>query len=421
MNYIALLLTSLLCLPIAGYAQGAKRLSKRITADSVIQRSYNPERGFFQKAGFDAGNPRFMIENEDGSFKFGVGGFVNVLSQYDLGGIESMDFITSQIQIPNHREPRFLISPYSTRFNFKIVGKDVKNRNIVAFIEAGYNGSAIALRHAYVSYAGFTLGQTWSAFVDLEASPTLIDGEGPNNQIGIRAPMIRYTQHIKKWELSLAAEIGAPLFSLPESNHEFVLQNQIFPNFPLHIKYKDSWGHIQLGAVLKTMNYGDTLRNERFFTHGYGVSLSGAVNLWTGGRAFYQLIEGRGFGNYINDLSAFNYDLVPVPDGTRFIEMTTLKMFGGYVGLQHDWTADLSSNIVYGLTQMNPPEIAPNRLTDIGYENLYDHASYFAINTIWKFIPYGQIGVEYLFGRKTDLSKSSGTAHRINVSVRYDF
>lgn len=405
----------------ASLSQSVIQTSKSISVDSTMHRYYNPEQGFFQKADFDAENPRFMLENETGSFKFGIGGFVNVLSQYDFGGIESIDFITSQIKIPSKLDPRFLISPYSTRVNLKIVGKDKKNRNIVAFVEAGYNGTSIALRHAYVSYVGFTLGQTWSTFVDLEASPSLIDGEGPNNQIGGRTTMIRYTYLHNKLELSFAAEIGRSLFEFAEKNHELVPQNQIIPNVPLHIKYKDKWGHIQLGTVFKMMNYGDTIRNKTFYVPGYGVSISGNVNVWKGGHLFYQFVGGEGVGNYINDLSAFNYDLIPIPDGDRFIKMTTMKMLGGYLGLQHNWTASLSSNIVYGLTKMYSPEVKPNRLTGISYENFYNYANYFAANILWKFIPYGQLGIEYLFGQKVNLNKEKGFNHRINISIRYNF
>ncbi|MDR0438489.1 MAG: hypothetical protein LBH22_09390 [Bacteroidales bacterium] len=397
------------------------QLSRRATVDSIIQRYYNPERGFFQKAGFDKDNPRFMMENEDGSFKFGVGGFVNVLSQLDYGGIEDIDFVTSQIQIPTHRDPRFLISPYQTRFNFKVVGQDAKKRNVVAFIEAGYNGTNISLRHAYVSYAGFTIGQTWSAFMDLEADVSLIDGEGPNNQIGLRVPMVRYTYHSNKWDFSVAGEIGNYLFEFAEQQYGFYPQNQIIPNIPMHIKYRDKWGHVQLGAVFKMMNYGDSAANETVYVPGGGGSLSGTFNVWKGGLLCYQFIAGRGIGNYINDLSAFNYDLIPVPDEHGHMTMTTLEMYGGYVGLQHFWTPTLSSNVVYGTTYLKPPTLPSLPREEFTYGNLYNSAHYFAANLLWNFIPYGRIGVEYLFGKKTNLQGKSGINHRINVGVRYNF
>jgi hypothetical protein len=395
--------------------------SRRLTVDSIIQRYYNPERGFFQKAGFDKDNPRFMIENEDGSFKFGVGGFVNVLSQLDYGGIQSIDFITSQIQIPTNREPRFLMSPYSTRFNFKVVGQDVNKRNVVAFIEAGYNGTGISLRHAYISYAGFTIGQTWSAFMDLEAGITTVDGEGPNNQISARSPMFRYSYYSGKWDFTIAAEIGDQLYEFAEQKHGFFSQNQLIPNIPMHIKYKDKWGHIQLGTVFKTMNYGDSATNKTVYVHGTGAALSGTFHLWKGGRAFYQFVGGRGIGNYINDLSAFNYDLIPAFDKFGNVSMATLEMYGGYLGLQHFWSPVLSSNAVYGVTYMKPPTLPTRPREVFTYGNLYHSAHYFATNLFWDFIPYGRIGLEYVFGQKTNLEKKSGINHRINLSVRYNF
>jgi hypothetical protein len=395
--------------------------SKQFTVDSITQRHYNPENGFFQKARFDKNNPRFMLENEDGSFKFGVGGFVNVLSQLDFGGIDDIDFITSQIQIPTNQDLKFLISPYLTRFNFKVVGQDNKKRNVVAFIEAGYNGATISLRHAYVSYAGFTIGQTWSVFMDLEAGLETVDGEGPNNQTSSRVPMIRYSRNFENLSFSIAGEIGSYLYQFAEQQHRFFPQNQRIPNIPMHIKYKSHWGHVQLGGVFKTMNYGDSVENKTVFVNGYGAALSGTFHLWKSGQAYYQFIGGRGVGNYINDLSAFNYDLIPVPDEHGILTMTTLEMYGGYLGLQHFWTSKLSSNVVYGITHMRPPTLPERRREAFNYTKLYQSAHYFAANLFWDFIPYGQAGIEYLFGKKTNLEEKSGINHRINLSVRYNF
>ena len=101
--------------------------------------------------------------------------------------------------------------------------------------------------------------------------------------------------------------------------------------------------------------------------------------------------------------------------------MTTLQMYGGYLGLQHDWTTKLSSNIVYGHTWMVEP-VLPHRYRDVfTYNNLYKSANYFAVNLLWDFIPFGRVGIEYLFGTKTNLAREKGADHRINLSMRYDF
>jgi hypothetical protein len=101
--------------------------------------------------------------------------------------------------------------------------------------------------------------------------------------------------------------------------------------------------------------------------------------------------------------------------------MTTLEMYGGYLGLQHYWTPKLSSNAVYGITHMKPPTLPSRPRETFTYGNLYHSAHYFAANLLWDFIPFGRVGIEYLFGQKTNLERKSGTDHRINLSVKYNF
>ena len=81
---------------------------------------------------------------------------------------------------------------------------------MAGFIEfgAGTSGNAINLRHAYFSYGGLTVGQTWSLFMDLSAGSETVDLEGPNTQISSRHPLIAYTLPLgKSWKIACSAEM----------------------------------------------------------------------------------------------------------------------------------------------------------------------------------------------------------------------
>ena len=392
-------------------------------SDSLWYRVYNPEQGYFQKANFDKSDPRFMIANENQTFKFGIGGSVRVVAFADFAGsIDDDNFITSLIPIPTNNYGQFRIFANQSRLNLKVVGK-IKENPIVAFMEGGFNGqgNAFKLRHAYVSFIGLTIGRTWSTFMDLQASPSTIDGEGPNNQIANRHSMIRYTYYYQnKLQVAVAAEMPEILMDAHTvPTLKIYTQRQHIPDFTSHIKYQDKFGHVQLGGILRIMNYGDsTKRQKSLFVLGGGISLSGTFKLWKEATLFYQLNGGKGIASYMQDLSLFNYDLLPTFSGIA--KMNTAWMYGGYVALQQYWTKRIHSNIAYGLTRLETP---PG--DHIYFEQqvpwYYSYGHYFAINTFWNFFDFATVGIEYVWGARVNLSGEKGEANRINLLLKYDF
>jgi hypothetical protein len=391
-------------------------------SDSVWFRTYNPEQGYFQKANFDKGDPRFMIANENQTFKFGIGGFVKVVAFCDFNGaIQNNDFVTSLIPIPTFHYGQFKIFANQSRFNLKVVGK-VKKHTIVSFIEGNFNTSnnAFKLRHAYVSLLGLTIGQTWSTFMDLQASPPGIDGEGPNNQIAIRNPMIRYTYYYKdKLEVAVAAEMSDVLMrEISAPPFHVYAQLQRVPDFTMHIKFQGNFGHVQLGAICRMMNYGDSSQTKKsIFEPAGGAALSGTFNLWKNAMLYYQIDGGKGIATYIQDLAFYNYDLLPTLGDKK---MSAVWMYGGYLGLQQYWTKKLHSNVVYGITRLQTPT------DDHGFFNsyvpwYYKYGQYLAINTLWNFFDYATAGIEILWGERVNLNGEKGHAHRVNLLMQYNF
>lgn len=379
-------------------------------------RDYNPEFGFFQKAFVDKSDPRFMLTTNDGSFKFGIGGFVNVISLCDFNGmVNNKDFVTSQIPVlDKSNQAQFSIGAETSRINFKAVGR-TKFGDAIGFIEADFRGSGdnLHLRHAYISYFGFTVGQTWSTFMDLEASPPTIDFEGPNTSIALRQPMIRYSARFSpKWTFSVAMEMNNALIA-DYPNWGVRTEEQHQPDFPLHVVFKDKFGHLQLGGVLRIMNYYDTIAAKHHRALGYGVALSGRFNLPREVYIYFQAVYGEGIAQYIQDLSFSNLDLVI--DLEQKGRLRTLPMYGGYVGIQKDWTKKIYSALIYSYTKLNPSGDYDS------FQNMFDHTHYFAANVFWEIIPYGTIGIEYLFGQRVNQSNDRGNANRIDFLVRYSF
>src|SRR5206468_5957250 len=57
----------------------------------------------------------------------------------------------------------------------------------------GSNATTPRLRHAYAQVANFLVGQSFSNFMDPDAGPDTLDFQGPNSQVSIRNPQLRYS------------------------------------------------------------------------------------------------------------------------------------------------------------------------------------------------------------------------------------
>jgi hypothetical protein len=392
-------------------------------SDTLWYRIYNPEQGYFQKANFDKSDPRFMIANEDQTFKFGMGGTVRLVAFADFAGsIPSYDFVTSLIPVPNDNYGQFDIFANYSRLNVKVVGR-IKEYPVVAFIEGNFAGvsNAFRLRHAYVSFLGLTVGQTWSTFMDLEAAPATIDGEGPNNQIALRHPMVRYTYYYKeKLQAAFAVEMSNLLM-----DEEYVkpfkiyAQKQHIPDFIAHVKYSGKFGHVQLGALLSMINYGDSAQAKKsVYLPAGGFALSGTFHLWKDAKLYYQFNGGKGIATYIQDLSLFGYELLPTYEANK--KVNTVWMYGGYLALQQFWTKKIHTNVVYGITRLEPPK-GDRALYEQHAPWYYKYGHYFALNTFWNFYDFANVGIEYVWGEKCNLNGAKGYANRVNLLFQYDF
>lgn len=390
---------------------------------------YNPERGFFQKAYSDEGDPRFMITNEDETFSFGVGGVLQVISFYDfMGSLNSKDFSTWNIPVPTSHTSQYGMTVGSTKINFKSKSKLGRN-NLIAFISLNTPSSEdrIKLRQAYISWGDVTIGKTYSFFMDLAAGPMTVDLQGPNTQISLNTPLIGYTRPFGKWTFAVALEM--PKYTVPEDFKEYGIENdfQSSPDFTAHVHYKASFGHLQLGFLTRRLHYWvfpkdqDVDKSKK--CSGNGVSLSGLINITSKCFFTFQGIYGAGIAQYINDFADAGIDLVldevnnedPIKNSLK-----ALTTYGGYGSFQYNWNKKFRSAFIYGLTGVS-------NVNDL-YKNLYkfDLSQYIALNLFYRINDYCMCGIEYLHGLRLDFTPNSsdteyGYANRLNAMFSYTF
>ena len=411
------------------FAQEKDSIQSFVKQNNKSWNQYNPERGFFQKAFADEDDPRFMMSNEDETFSFGIGGVLQVITFYDfIGSLENKDFSTWNIPIPTNHVSQYGMNIGSTKINFKSRSK-LGRQNLIAFISLNTPSSEdrIKLRQAYISWGGFTIGKTYSFFMDLAAGPMTVDLQGPNTQISLNTPLIGYTHPVGKWTFGVALEM--PKYQVPDKLNEYGIDNefQSSPDFAAHLNYKDTFGHLQVGFLTRRLHYWFNPQNQpgniSRRCSGNGVSLSGLINITPKCFFTFQSIYGKGIAQYINDFSGAEIDLVLEKENYVAggdCTLTALPTYGGYGSIQYNWSKKFQSALIYGLTGVG-------KVNDL-YKELYkfDLSQYAAINLFYKINDYCTCGIEYLHGYRQDFVPNSsdkvyGYANRLNAMFSYTF
>ena len=399
------------------------------------EEKYNPELGYFQKAHTDLGDPRFMFTDNTGSFTMGVGATIHMTGYYDFAGaIDSYVFVPSMIPIPTDNAKHLGLTMSNTEFHIK-ARSFLGRHKLIAFLQVNNSAQEWAsndfhLSQAHISWNNFSVGCTYSFFMDLEAGAMTVDMQGPNGQIGRCHSLVGYTMPInKKWTFAIAAE--EPSFNIISTEQYGVgVDFQPAPDVAMHLKYKGDMGHVQLGGLLRYMAYfsqkaplnghNNLVDAKTFYRAGYGLSLSGKIDPapWLSFSA--QIAGGRGISAYVNDLDGLeiNFGLLNETDSEGYHKMDAVPVHAAYVSSTVNWTSSLKSSLLYGFAKVSKSE-------DMMLMNNLKSSQYFAANLFWHFSPYFFIGAEYLHGYKTiyavESEKNNGHANRIDATMTYRF
>lgn len=329
------------------------------------------------------------------------GGYVKTDLIHDFDPIDSPDFFdVSKIPTDGSEGESTHINVKETRLRLDVRNPD---KGLRAYFEGDFygSGSSFRIRHAYVEYKGLLAGQTWSNFMDENIIPATLDFEKPAAYAFARQGMIRYKHSISdKMYFAVALEESKASGVAPTEPGSF--ENPL-PDFTGRFRVTGDWGHVQLSGFLATIRY-------RYATGGnenvslYGGNLSGQLNFLKKDKLIYQAVYGPGVGRYRGGLSVGpdeNGDLVALTD------------MGFTLGVEHYWSDKFSTLVTYNMGGVDNAAGLPG--------TSLKNASYFAANLLYHLMKGTFVGVEYLRGEREDESGATGTANRLQFSVRYTF
>ena len=350
----------------------------------------------------------------DSDMSFKIGGYVKLTAYKDLDFMPSGDFfIKTQIPVSGTPDSR---KDGETRLNAREsrINLDIRGPTPVgggrAFIEGDFfgSGNSFQLRHAYGELGHALAGQTWSTFMDISAWPEFIEIEGPDGSVFARQGQFRWTQPIIK-DLTIAVAIEDPngdftIDGVADSDNE----NSKWPDVASHIRYEDSWGHLQVGGVVRQIRFNDGMGSEDDVI-GWGSTLSGRIDTFGQDGIQFQGSYGEGIGRYIEGLIGTGSDAAPDSSG----DLKALPAGAFFVAYQHWWTDTIRSTLggEYGYVDNSSgqPDLAVKNWQGAG------------VNLLWNILPRLLVGVELNWGRHEVKDGRDGTARRIQTSTQFNF
>lgn len=314
-----------------------------------------------------------------------------------------------------------------TVFEFDLVGSGK---------DAG--ATAFHLRHAYIKFGKFTIGQTNSVFADMEVYPNLIDFMGPNGAVFTRNIQIRYTPiETATQTLAIALERPGATGDKGEYGEDFVYASVLddvafrfaVPDLSAEYRYTGSWGYLELAGIVRSIRWEDNnidAYDIHGSTTGWGLTLSTKLQMTKNIVFRGAFTTGAGIQNYMNDADAdvgtkrqYNNSLTPITG-----EAIPLVALASYFDI--NWNPKWSSAIGYSI--MN------NTTTDAQLATAYKTGQYASVNVLYSPVDNLVLGPEFQWGKRQNndfagdpvfdlpaAKGNSGEDFKIQFSVRYSF
>ena len=346
-----------------------------------------------------------------------ISGFVQPALYFDNNNVLNNDlFVTSEIpttQITAIKFKRFHLSANQSRlgFGFKFP-KAI--RNTVAFLEGDFLSSTkgantfFRLRHAYVNYGEWMIGQTWTNFGDVNAGPNTLDLEGPNSMPAYRVAQVRWRRKLTD-KLTLTLALEEPKSDYTPLDSATALKAS-FPELVIKPRLVFKNGHWANSLIYKPLVYTD--KNYSFkkklgtwgFTSSLNINVPEKVMFKPFGItkrtvSFFGII-GEGTQGAVNDFGGLGYEAFPKDPNS----LESLLYYGGYVSCSFVFKKRWSSTYVYSYLHQEKPATT---------EFIFKQSHYLSANAVYAFNKYFTAGFEILNGIKENYDDTKGDALRL--------
>lgn len=348
----------------------------------------------------------FKLPNTDSVLR--IGGYIKMDMIYDTDPVGDKDqFLVSELPAGG-ADDQFHMHIKQTRINFELRRPTDSFGPLRILIENDFFGSNDStnyrLRHAYAQLGNVLGGYTYSTLVDADALPNTLDFAGPGGAIYLLTPQLRYSTRVTD-NTDLAFAIERPASEIDyDGGPVDDAESTPLPEFIARGRWETAQGHVQLGAVVRSVAYDDGDRDDD--VTGAGGALSGAVKTFGDDSLQFSFAGGEGIGHYFSDLNGGDSDAAFDERG----RLSALRSAGGFVAYQHFWSERWNSSLVYGMLEVD---------NEAGQaDDALHRDEYGSINLIWSPTRTFNTGIEVLHGKLEHKDGSEDEATRIQLSFQ---
>ena len=261
------------------------------------------------------------------------------------------------------------------------------------------------LRQAFITYDNWLFGQAWSTFQNVGALPDSLDFIGTTpGTVFVRQPMIRYTSG----GLMLAAEQPETTVTTPAGGR-VLGGDDTLPDFVARYNFSGDWGSVTAAGILRNLRISDDdLGSDGDSAIGYGLSVSGKLALGERDDLRFMGTVGDGLGRYIG-LNIVN-DAALDLDG----DLDPIFTYSGFAAYRHLWSDKLRSSVAGSYFKAdNPVLLTTGAVTDESW-NVFANIIYSPVRPV-------DIGLEYMYAKRTLENGTSGNLQKLQLSAKYSF
>ncbi|WP_041524061.1 DcaP family trimeric outer membrane transporter [Gilvimarinus agarilyticus] len=272
--------------------------------------------------------------------------------------------------------------------------------------------TTMRVRHAYGEWKSILAGQTNSLFMDGNVFPNVIDYWGPAGMVFLRNPQIRWTPI--KGTNTFAVAIESPGNDVDNGmlgvDGFDISGDQPLPDVTMHYRNTGHWGHVQVAGILRDVAYESVQadNNEPSGNDiGWGLNVTGTLAF---GDDTLRLgtVYGEGIASYMND---GGMDMAP--EGPNADSLSSVPLLGMIAYYDHQWSERYSTSFGYSFTEVD------NQAYQL--PDAFKKGEYLSANLLYTPRKNLLMGVEYLWGQRTDFGGASGTDNRVQLSLKYTF
>ena len=288
-----------------------------------------------------------------------------------------------------------------TRFEIDFYGSALGNQRVS-------NTYAPVLRHAYVKYGNWLVGQTWSNFMDVATLPEAVDFIGnTDGTVFVRQPQVRWTSG------GFSASLENPQTTITPNGGagSFESDDSLFPDLTARYTFKGDWGHVSVAGLLRELRYeqAGTPTTQKIDDNEWSLaySLSGKWNVWGKDDFRYYLLGGN-LGRYVG--LNFTGDAMVTQNGN----LEALEGWAGSLSFRHFWTDSLRSTVWYAIQDYD------NKKNLVG-GNANKSSESIGVNLFYSPFAKLDLGVEYRHAKREVESGTDGDLDRIQFTTKYSF